>query len=252
MIIAVANQKGGVGKTTTVVNLGAYLTKKGKKVLIIDTDPQANATSGLGVDKLKVAKSTYDVIINEFPIKDTVIGTDVQGLDIVPSHIDLVAVEMELVSVLARESRLKEAVKNEVDGYDYVFIDSPPTLGLLTINTMVAADKILVPIQCEYYALEGVSQLITTLKRLRKYLNPNIDIWKILLTMFDSRTSLSKQVAEEVREYFPDRVFTTVIPRSVRLSEAPSFGKPIMYYAPESRGAVAYEALAEEVISIEE
>lgn len=252
MIIAVANQKGGVGKTTTVVNLGAYLGSKGKRVLIIDADPQANATSGLGIDKLKVSKGTYDIIINEVPIKETIISTDVQGLDIVPSHIDLVAVEMELVSVLARESRIKEAVKGELDGYDFVLIDSPPSLGLLTINTMVAADKILVPIQCEYYALEGVSQLINTVKRLRKFLNPNIDIWRILLTMFDSRTSLSRQVVEEVRDYFPDKVFKTIIPRSVRLSEAPSFGKPIMHYAPDSRGAISYEALAEEVISLEE
>lgn len=251
MIIAVANQKGGVGKTTTVVNLSAYLAIKGKKVLIIDSDPQANATSGLGIDRHKVAKTTYDVIIKEFPLSETIIPTDVQNLDIAPANIDLVAVDLELVSVFARESRLREAIYDEVGKYDYVLIDSPPTLGLLTINAMVAADSILVPIQCEYYALEGVSLLMDTLKRLRRSLNPKVDIWRILLTMYDSRTTLSKQVAEEVRDYFPNKVFKTMIPRSVRLGEAPSFGKPIMYYAPESRGAVAYEALAEEVISSE-
>ncbi len=251
MIISVANQKGGVGKTTTVVNLSTYLAREGKRVLVIDADPQANATSGFGIDKLKVARSTYDLIINETPLKDAIINTDIDNLQIVPSHIDLVAAELELVSVISRETRLRESLKDESNNFDFIFIDCPPSLSLLAINSMVAGDRILVPIQCEYYALEGVSKLLNTVKRIKKYINPAIEIWRVLLTMYDHRTSLSRQVAEEVKSYFPDRVFNSIIPRSVRLSEAPSFGKPIAYYAPESKGAIAYQELAREVINLE-
>ncbi|MBT9129760.1 MAG: Sporulation initiation inhibitor protein Soj [candidate division WS2 bacterium] len=251
MIISVANQKGGVGKTTTVVNLSTYLAREGKRVLVIDADPQANATSGFGIDKHKMTKSTYDLIVNETPLKDTLINTDIDNLQIVPSHIDLVSAELELVSVISRETRLRESLKDEADSFDFIFIDCPPSLSLLAINSIVAGDRILVPIQCEYYALEGVSQLLNTVKRIKKYLNPAIEIWRVLLTMYDRRTSLSQQVAEEVKSYFPGRVFNSIIPRSVRLSEAPSFGKPIAYYAPESKGAIAYQELAREVISLE-
>lgn len=251
MIISVANQKGGVGKTTTVINLSTYLAREGRRVLVIDADPQANATSGFGIDKHKVAKSTYDLIINETPLKDTIINTDIDNLQIVPSHIDLVAADLELVSVISRETRLRESLRDESGSFDFIFIDCPPSLSLLAINSMVAGDRILVPIQCEYYALEGVSQLLNTVKRIKKYLNPAIEVWRVLLTMYDRRTSLSQQVAEEVRSYFPGRVFSSIIPRSVRLSEAPSFGKPIAYYAPESKGAIAYQELAQEVINLE-
>jgi len=250
-IVAIANQKGGVGKTTTSVNLSACLAEAGKRVLLIDADPQGNATSGLGVDKNKVEDSIYDVFINESKIdsvtRDTMIGTP----KIVPSHIQLAGAEIELVNVMAREQVLKNALKEVRDDYDYVFIDCPPSLGLLTLNALNAADTLLVPIQCEFYALEGLSQLMNTVRLVRKSLNPTLDVEGVVLTMFDSRTNLSVQVVEEVKKFFRNKVYDTIIPRSVRLGEAPSFGLPITLYAPKSAGALAYQSLAEEVIGKE-
>ncbi len=247
-IIAVANQKGGVGKTTTAVNLSACLAVKKKKVLVIDIDPQGNTTSGLGVDKNKVESSIYDVIINEVPIKDTLIETKVKNLFLSASNINLAGAEVELVSVYSRETRLKLALDEIKDDYDYVIIDCPPSLGLLTINSLTAANTILVPIQCEYYALEGLSQLMNTVKIVQKHLNKSLRVEGVVLTMFDARTNLSIQVVEEVKKYFGNKVYRTIIPRNVRLSEAPSYGLPIILYDDKSKGSECYMELAEEVI----
>lgn len=248
-IIAVINQKGGVGKTTTAVNLAACLAYKGKKVLIVDSDAQGNATSGLGIRKDEIEFSLYDCLADSSKTKDAVIKTACRGLSIIPSLPELSAAEIELASQENREMFVKEALKNVVDDYDFIIIDSPPALGMLTINIMTAADSILIPIQCEYYALEGLSQLINSVKNIKKAWNPDLEIEGICATMYDSRTNLSMQVLEEVKKHFPDKVFKTPIPRNVRLSEAPSYGQPIIKYDITSKGAEAYFALAREIIS---
>jgi chromosome partitioning protein len=251
-VIAIANQKGGVGKTTTAVNLSSCLAYKGKKVLIIDIDPQGNTTSGLGVEKKTIPKSIYDVLINDENIENALINTLVENLQICPSNIQLAGAEVELVSIISRETRLKASIEGIRNKYDYILIDCPPSLGLLTVNSLTAADTILVPIQCEYYALEGLSQLMNTVKLVQRHLNPLLDVEGVVLTMFDARTNLSIQVVEEVKKYFKNKVYRSVIPRNVRLSEAPSFGLPIILYDPKSKGAECYLELAEEVIEYSE
>ncbi len=250
-VISIANQKGGVGKTTTAVNLSTCIAQKGKKVLLIDMDPQGNATSGLGVEG-HIEKSIYDVIINEEDIVDTVKRTVVKKLDICPANIDLAGAEVELVSMVSRETRLKDAIDKVKEDYDYIFIDCPPSLGLITLNAFTASDSILVPIQCEYYALEGLGQLINTIKLVQKHLNKELEIEGVVLTMFDSRTNLSTQVANEVEKYFGNKVFQTVIPRNIRLSEAPSHGLPITLYDKDSKGAETYKKLAKELLILNE
>ena len=251
-IIAVANQKGGVGKTTTAVNLSACLAVKNKKVLVIDIDPQGNTTSGLGVDKNAVRQSIYDVSSNEIDIEDTLVPTKVDNLMLSPSNINLAGAEVELVSVISREMRLKAALEDIKNKFDFIMIDCPPSLGLLTVNSLTAADTILVPIQCEYYALEGLSQLMNTVKIVQKHLNRNLRVEGVVLTMFDARTNLSIQVVDEVKKYFGNKVYRTIIPRNVRLSEAPSYGLPIILYDEKSKGAECYMDLAEEVIECSE
>lgn len=247
-IIAIANQKGGVGKTTTAVNLSACLGKAGKKTLIIDIDPQGNTTSGLGINPRDLEISVYDCLINDVPMKETILKTDFDNLYIVPSNIDLAGAELELVMKENREYRLKKAIYEVKDYFDFVLIDCPPSLGLVTLNSFAATDSILIPIQCEYYALEGLSQLTNTVKMVKKAFNPHLSIEGVLLTMFDARTNLSIQVVDEVKKFFGQKVFGTIIPRNVRLSEAPSFGQPIIEYDKNSRGAECYTELAEEVI----
>jgi len=247
-VIAIANQKGGVGKTTTAVNLSSCLAFKGKKVVIIDIDPQGNTTSGLGIDKKTIGKSIYDVIINDEDIESALLKTAVENLYLCPSNIQLVGAEVELVSFISRETRLKIAIEKIRNKYDFILIDCPPSLGLLTLNALTAADTILVPIQCEYYALEGLSQLMNTVKLVQRHLNPGLDVEGVVLTMFDARTNLSMQVVEDVKQYFRNKVYRTIIPRNVRLSEAPSFGLPIILYDPKSKGAECYLDLAQEVI----
>lgn len=247
-VIAIANQNGGVGKTTTAVNLSSCLAVKGKKVLIIDIDPQGNTSSGLGVDKTSIDTSIYDVIINNIPINDTFIETKIDNLLISPSNIQLAGAEVELVSVISRETRLKFAIEPIRSDFDFIIIDCPPSLGLITVNALTAADTILVPIQCEYYALEGLSQLMNTVKIVQKHLNPSLKVEGVVLTMFDARTNLSIQVVDEVKKYFGNKVYRTIIPRNVRLSEAPSYGLPIILYDSKSKGAECYMELAEEVI----
>jgi len=251
-VIAIANQKGGVGKTTTAVNLSSCLAFKGKKVLIIDIDPQGNTTSGLGIDKKSIEKSIYDVIINDLDINQATLETKLDNLKICPSTIQLAGAEVELVSVFSRETRLKNALADVRNEYDFILIDCPPSLGLLTVNSLTAADTILVPIQCEYYALEGLSQLMNTVRLVQKHLNPGLEVEGVVLTMFDARTNLSIQVVEEVKKYFKNKVYRTIIPRNVRLSEAPSYGLPIILYDPKSKGAECYMELAEEVIEYSE
>ena len=247
-IIAICNQKGGVGKTTTSINLAASLAHLKKKVLLIDTDPQANATSGIGVDKNEVEKSIYDILVDEVDINEVIKHSAYENLDVVPSSIALAGAEVELVSAISREQRMKNAISEIKEQYDYVVIDCPPSLGLITLNSLTAADGVVIPVQTEYYALEGLSQLMNTFNIVRKHLNSKLDIFGVLLTMTDSRTNISNQVAEEVRNHFKDKVFDTVIARTVRLSEAPSFGEPIIEYAKNSNGAKQYLALAREVI----
>lgn len=248
-IIAIINQKGGVGKSTTAINLGAALGEMGKQVLLVDLDPQGNASSGLGVDKSLIQQCIYDVLLNDVPLEEVIIPDISEGLDIAPATINLAGAEVELVSEMARENRLKDAVGSMRGRYDFILIDCPPSLGLLTVNALVAADKLLIPIQCEFYALEGVTKLLESMKRVKSRLNPTLDIYGILLTMYDSRTTLSKQVVDEVRDYFGRLVFTTPIPRTVKLSEAPSFGQPITQYDPKGRGSLSYIELAKEVIA---
>lgn len=247
-IISVANQKGGVGKTTTTVNLGACLAFEEKKVLLVDIDAQGNATSGVGVRKPDVKKDIYDVLVNEEPIAEAILPSSREGLDIVPATIQLAGAEIELTSMMARESRLKSALEEIRDRYDYILIDCPPSLGHLTINAFTASDSILIPVQCEYYALEGLSQLLNTVRLVQKHFNPELKIEGVLLTMYDARTNLGAEVVEEVRRYFQEKVYDTIIPRNVRLSEAPSHGLSIIDYDPESKGAKMYLALAEEVL----
>ena len=246
-IIAISNQKGGVGKTTTAVNLSACLAKMGKKVLLIDIDPQGNATSGLGIEEIPEV-TIYDVLINSVPIADAIIKTDYKNLFLCPSNRDLAGAEIELVNMMGREYQLKTALEDIVGEYDFVFLDCPPSLGMITLNAFTACDSVLIPIQCEYYALEGVSSLTGTIKRVKKVLNKDIEIEGILLTMFDARTNLAIQVVDEVKEFFGDKVYKTIIPRNVRLSEAPGFGQPIIVYDSASKGAESYLDLAEEVI----
>ena len=244
-IIAVVNQKGGVGKTTTTVNLTAALTEAGKKVLMCDFDPQANATSGLGVEKRKVKHSVYDVIINDVAAKEAIVSTKFG--DVLPSSPDLAGAAVELLTMDSPNFRLKNALEAVKGEYDVIFIDCPPSLELLTVNALAAADSILVPVQCEYFALEGLADLMTTLRLIKKRINPNLEIFGVLLTMYDGRTNFSNQVAQEVRKHFPGKVFATVIPRNVRLAEAPSHGLPVTSYDKSSRGAVAYKAVTEEI-----
>ncbi len=246
-IIAIANQKGGVGKTTTAVNLSTILAKSGKKVVLIDADPQGNATSGLGVEK-EDGKSLYDVLINEEPVENTLKDTIEKNLKICPSNMNLAGAEVELVSQMSREQRLKEQLENVKSDYDYIFIDCPPSLGLITLNSFTAANSVLIPVQCEYYALEGLGQLINTINLVKKHLNKSLEIEGAILTMYDIRTNLSNQVVKEVKRYFNDKVYKSVIPRNVRLSEAPSFGMPINIYDPKSKGAKSYEKLAKEFL----
>jgi chromosome partitioning protein len=247
-VIAIANQKGGVGKTTTAVNLSACLAVHGKKVLVIDIDPQGNTTSGLGIEKKSVEKSIYDVLINEKLIAETILSTKIDTLKICPSVIQLAGAEVELVPMMSREMRIKDAISSISDDFDFIIMDCPPSLGLLTVNALTAADTILVPIQCEFYALEGLSQLMNTVKLIQKHLNTQLEVEGVVLTMFDARTNLSIQVVEEVKKYFGNKVYRTIIPRNVRLSEAPSYGLPIILYDPKSKGAEMYMDLAEEVI----
>ena len=250
-IVAIANQKGGVAKTTTSVNLSACLAVQGKKVLLVDIDPQGNATSGLGIDKNSLNYCIYDVLINGLPIDSVLCKTDIEGLDIVPATIQLAGAEIELVTAISREIKMKKAIHAIRDRFDYVIIDCPPSLGLLTVNALSAADSILIPIQCEFYALEGLGQLMNTVDLIRKHLNPELAIEGVLMTMFDARTNLSIQVVEEVKGYFKNKVYSTIIPRNVRLSEAPSHGKPIIRYDNKSKGAEVYTELAKEVIENE-
>ena len=250
-VISVANQKGGVGKTTTTINLSTLLAKKGKKVLLIDADPQGNATSGVGAEK-DIELSTYDVLVGETEIEETLEDTMIEGLKVCPSNINLAGAEVELVSMMSREQRLKEKLESVKEEFDYILIDCPPSLGLITLNAFTASDSVLIPVQCEYYALEGLGQLINTINLVKKHLNKGIEVEGALLTMYDARTNLSNQVVKEVKKYFGDKVYKTVIPRNVRLSEAPSYGMPITEYDPRSKGARSYEKFTREFLKINE
>ena len=245
--IACTNQKGGVGKTTTVVNLATYLALLGDRVLVIDLDPQGNATSGFGIDRATIAGSVYDALVDERPLSELHVETPVVGLRLVPSSISLAGAEIELAGEAGRERRLGRAINAERDAWDWILVDCPPSLGLLTVNALTGTDAVLIPIQCEYYALEGLTQLIATINLIRDHLNPDLAISGVVLTMFDARTNLSSEVANEVRRHLGDTVFRTIVPRSVRLSEAPSHGLPIALYRPDSKGAEAYKALAGEL-----
>jgi chromosome partitioning protein len=245
-IVALANQKGGVGKSTTAINLAASLALHGHRVLLIDLDPQGNASSGLGIERGRIEVSIYDVLLKESELEDAVEPTSVRNLFVVPATIDLAGAEIELVSVMSRETRLKTAIAGAE--YEFVFIDCPPSLGLLTVNALTAADEVVIPIQCEYYALEGLSQLLRNIQLVTSNLNPSLKVGGVVLTMYDGRTKLSRDVAEQVREYFGDTAYRTVIPRSVRLSEAPSYGEPIEAFDPMSRGAIAYRQLGREFV----
>ena len=247
-IIAIANQKGGVGKTTTSVNLGACMAHLGKKVLIVDIDPQGNATSGTGVEKADADECIYNVLVEDVDAKDVIHPSVIENLDVIPSTIQLAGAEIELVPTISREVRLKRALEPLVENYDYILIDCPPSLGLLTINALTAADSVIIPVQCEYYALEGLSQLLNTVRLVQKHLNTSLEIEGVLLTMLDARTNLGIQVIDEIKKYFQDKVYQTIIPRNVRLGEAPSHGEPIIKYDPKSRGAEVYLELAKEVM----
>ncbi len=246
--IAVTNQKGGVGKTTTAVNVAAGIAKLGYKVLLIDTDPQGNATSGVGVDKRSVKYSAYSIIVDDIKAKDAILHTEFENLDVIPSSIELAAAELELADMEHREARLKSTLATVKSEYDYIFIDCPPSLGLITTNALCAADTILVPIQPEYYALEGLSQLIATVRLVKRKYNPYLEIEGVLLTMYDGRLNLTQQVVQEVKKFFPKKVFSSVIPRGVRLSEAPSFGMPVMYFDKSCKGSLAYMELSREIV----
>lgn len=247
-IIALVNQKGGVGKSTTAVNLGAALAVLGKRILVVDSDPQGNTTTGFGIDKTQLRRDVYDVLLQEASIEEIIVGTEVEGLSLVPATINLAGAEIELVSALSRETRLRQAVRRVAPQYDFVFIDCPPSLGLLTINALTAADECIIPVQAEYYALEGLSQLTNVVRRVREALNPALHVSGVLVTMFDGRTRLALEVLDELEKFFPQQMFKTQIPRNVRLSEAPSYGKPVILFDVKSRGAQAYLALAREML----
>lgn len=250
--IAIFNQKGGVGKTTTNINLGACLAMKGKKVLILDIDPQGNTTSGIGIKKKTLDYTVYDLLIDDnFDTRSAIIPTAIEGLDIIPASVDLAGAEIELVQIDGREKRLKNAIDKVRDSYDYIFIDCPPSLGLLTINSLTAVESVLIPLQCEFYALEGVSQLMNTIELVKRGLNPELEIEGVILSMFDGRTNLSAQVVQEVKRYFGDKVYSTVIPRNIRLAEAPGYGMAITQYDPKSKGAEAYIEFADEFLERE-
>ncbi|HLS08919.1 AAA family ATPase [Lentibacillus sp.] len=248
-IMAIANQKGGVGKTTSAVNLSAGLARLGSKVLVVDIDPQGNATSGLGINKADMDQCIYNVLVEDLPAEEVCVPTQVEKLDTIPATIQLSGAEIELVSTISREIRLKKALEELKEAYDYIVIDCPPSLGLLTINALTASDTVLIPVQCEYYALEGLSQLLNTIRLVQKHLNKTLMIEGVLLTMLDARTNLGIQVIEEVKKYFQDKVYQTIIPRNIRLGEAPSHGEPIITYDPKSKGAEVYLELAKEVVS---
>ena len=251
--IAIFNQKGGVGKTTTNINLGACLALKGKKVLMLDIDPQGNTTSGIGIQKKNLDYTVYDLLVeDDFDTELAILQTSVDGLDIIPASVDLAGAEIELVQIEGRERRLKKSIDKVRDRYDYIFIDCPPSLGLLTINSLTAVESVLIPIQCEFYALEGVSQLVSTIDLVKKSLNKDLEIEGVILSMFDGRTNLSVQVVQEVKKYFGSKVYSTVIPRNIRLAEAPSYGMAITEYDPKSKGAEAYLEFAEEFLEREE
>jgi chromosome partitioning protein len=245
-IVAIANQKGGVGKSTTAINLGAGLAYQGERILLVDLDPQGNTTSGLGIDRSAIEYSTYDLLVEDVPVDDVIEPSSVRDLFVVPATIELAGAEIELVSMFSREARLGKALEPIAEDYDFILVDCPPSLGLLTVNGLAAADEVLIPIQCEYYALEGVSQLMKNIQLVQRSLNPQLDIEGVLLTMYDGRTTLAADVVAQVREHFGDTTYRTVIPRTVRLSEAPSYGEPIEAYDPMSRGAIAYRELARE------
>lgn len=247
-IISIANQKGGVGKTTTCTNLAAYITAMGKKVLVVDLDPQGNATSGLGIEKTKELKTIYDIILGDSETKDVIRQTLIKGLDIIPSTLELAGVEIEMVQMPQREKQVKIILDSLKDSYDFIMIDCPPSLGLITVNALTASDSVIIPIPCEYYPLEGLTQLMNTIKLIKYHLNPSIDVEGVVMTMKDKRSNLTQQVADEILKFFGKKVFFTYIPRNVRLAEAPSHGEPILIYEPSSKGAEAYMSLAEEVL----
>jgi len=249
-IITICNQKGGTGKTTSAINIAAYLALAGKKVILIDLDPQANATSGIGINKHQVAKSTYHILLEEAELSEVLQPSAITNLQVAPSSLDLTGAEVELVGALGREYRLKRALQKEKDNFDFIIIDSPPSLGLLTINGLCAADSVIIPVQCEFYALEGLTQLSNTVKLVRENLNPNLEIEGVLLTMADYRTNLTKEVIDEARNYFKEKVYQTVIPRNIRLTESPSYGKPIALYDKESLGAQKYAELTREILGL--